>query len=122
MEYGFSHMVGMPRGFSWLALHYSTINVLTLRGEEDCLIIRLRHVGGDPIRGSITVDTDYELGGGKRLGGVEPVNFTIDGGKEEDVRVKMNSRLVEEEMYKITITSENLMFKKIVHHCFIRNP
>ena len=67
------------------------------------------------------MDTDYELGRGKHLAGVEPVNFSLNNQREEDVRVKMNSKLAKEAMYKITITSDNLRFKKIVHHSFLED-
>lgn len=103
-------------------LEYSTVEVLALQEERDSLVVRIKHLGGRQIRGNVTVDTDYELGRGKRLGSVEPVNFSVDHQNEEDIRIKMNSKLVEEALYKVTITSDDLRFKKIIHHGFLENP
>ena len=119
----------IARGIQYFAAGYvdvakstATVHVLSLHGDGDSLVVRIKHLGESQVRGTIAVDTDHGLGGEKRLGSVEPVSFTIDLGRVADVRVKLNSRLVEEELYKVTITSDDLMFRKIMHHGYIENP
>ena len=106
----------------FLGARSSTINVLSLRGEGDVLVVRIKHLGMGPISGSITVDTDYPLQRGQHLESVEPVAFNLDSGRTEDVPVKLTSQLIDEELYKVTITSDDLLFKKIVYHGYLNIP